>query len=173
LCYRTRFKKKVFIKTPPEQVFRAWATAEHIRQWFIAKADNIGPDGRPRQAAELVQPGDQYFWQWHQDLNASGTILEVVENQRLKFTFGDKTPDSEEQILVTVTLSASEDGGETLLELTQENMADTPAAQVGWHLGCNLGWSFFITNLKGWLEHGIDLRETDPDRAYAARAISH
>ena len=52
-------------------------------------------------------------------------------------------------------------------------MADTPAANVSWHLGCNLGWSFFMTNLKGLLEHGVDLRETDPERAYASRAITH
>jgi hypothetical protein len=30
-----------------------------------------------------------------------------------------------------------------------------------------------MTNLKALLEHGIDLRETGPDRAYASRAITH
>ena len=56
--------------------------------------------------------------------------------------------------------------------ITQENMADTTEAHSGWHLSCNLGWSFFMTNLKAFLEHGIDLREADPERAYASRAIS-
>ena len=28
--------------------------------------------------------------------------------------------------------------------------------------------AFFFANLKAWLEHGIDLRETDPKRAGAA-----
>jgi hypothetical protein len=37
----------------------------------------------------------------------------------------------------------------------------------------HLGWSFFMTNLKALLEHGVDLREFDPDRAYASRAITH
>lgn len=167
----TRFKKKIFIKATPMQVFQAWARAESITQWFIAEAENVGPDDTPRQPAEQVQPGDRYFWRWHQDLSTSGTMLEVVENRRLKFTFGDKTSGSEEKILVTVDFSDAD--GQTLLELTQENMADTPEAHATWHLGCNLGWSFFITNLKGLLEYGIDLRETDPDRAYAARTISH
>ena len=40
-------------------------------------------------------------------------------------------------------------------------------------MGCNLGWSFFITNLKALLEHGIDLRETDPDKAYTVRTLTH
>ena len=33
-------------------------------------------------------------------------------------------------------------------------------------------WRFFMTNLKAWLEHGVDLREVDPERAYASRAIT-
>jgi hypothetical protein len=30
--------------------------------------------------------------------------------------------------------------------------------------GCAMGWTFFLANLKAWLEHGIDLRETNPNR---------
>ena len=167
----TRFKKKIFIKATPEQVFESWALADKITRWFIARAENVAPDGTPRRGTAPVQPGDRYVWQWHQDLRAQGEMLEVVDNQRLKFTFGDKTPGADEKILVTVELSDIE--GETLLELTQENMADTLEAHAGWHLGCNLGWTFFITNLKALLEHGVDLRETDPDRAYASRAVTH
>ena len=51
-------------------------------------------------------------------------------------------------------------------------MADTLEAHAGWHMSCNLGWSFFMTNLKALLEHNIDLRETNPERAYQSRAIS-
>ena len=35
------------------------------------------------------------------------------------------------------------------------------------------GSDLTITNLKALLEHGVDLRETDPDRAYASRAVTH
>ncbi len=44
---------------------------------------------------------------------------------------------------------------------------------MNWHMGCNLGWSFFMTNRKALLEHGVDFRETDPEKAYASRAITH
>jgi hypothetical protein len=44
--------------------------------------------------------------------------------------------------------------------------------KVGWYMGCNMGWSFFMTNLKALLEYGADLREYDAERAYASRAIS-
>jgi uncharacterized protein YndB with AHSA1/START domain len=114
---------------------------------------------------------------WHyrrtrKEYSTQGTILEVIENKRLAFTFGDKEPDSEEKIRVTVDVSLT-DEKTTLLRLVQENMADTPQARVSWHMQCNLGWSFFMTNLKGWLEYGVDLRETDRERAYDARALTH
>lgn len=167
----TQFKKKIYINANIEQVFQAWAIPENIIKWFIAEADYVTEDNTPRPATDIVQAGDRYYWKWHQDLETEGLILEVVENESLKFTFGNKEENSDEKILVTVSLS--EDGENTLLELTQENMADTPQAHVSWHMQCNLGWSFFITNLKGFLEYGVDLRETDPDRAYDSRAVTH
>ena len=167
----TCFKKQIFIEAEKEAVFQAWAVPEKIVQWFIAEADYTVADTSPRNAAEAVAAGDSYHWRWHQDLEAQGDIIEVVENERLRFTFGNKTPNSDEKIIVTVQVK--EVANATLLELTQENMVLSDQAQVYWHMGCNLGWSFFMTNLKGLLEHGIDLRETDPERAYASRAISH
>jgi len=168
----TRFERRIFINASPEIVFRAWAVPENIVKWYIAKAEYQTAAGVPRKPDELVAVGDSYYWEWHQDLRTKGTILEVVENEKLVFTFGDKEPDSEEKIIVTVEVSPT-DEGDTLLRLVQENMADTPQAHVSWHMQCNLGWSFFMTNLKGLLEHGIDLRETDRERAYDARALTH
>jgi uncharacterized protein YndB with AHSA1/START domain len=168
----TRFERRIFIKAAPEVVFRAWAVPENIVKWFIAAAEYESKDHTPRPATEVVAAGDTYYWEWHQDLSIRGTILEVVDNGKLVFTFGDREPDSDEKIIVTVDVLPEEDGV-TLLRLVQENMADTPQAHVSWHMQCNLGWSFFMTNLKGLLEHGVDLRETDRERAYEARAVTH
>jgi uncharacterized protein YndB with AHSA1/START domain len=168
----TRFERRIFINARPEAVFRAWAVPQEIIKWFIAKANCRAADGTPRPSSQLVSAGDTYFWEWHQDLRTQGTILEVIENEKLVFTFGDKEPGSEGKIIVTVLVSLTEDGI-TLLRLIQENMADTPQAHVSWHMQCNLGWSFFMTNLKGLLEHEVDLRETDRERAYDARALTH
>lgn len=167
----TTFKKQIFINAGPEQVFRAWTTPGGIVQWFIATADYTDPGGAPRPNSETVKAGDHYHWRWHQDLETSGIVLEVVENQKFRFTFGDKEKGTDDKVVVTVTLKP--ENGTTLLELAQENMPNTPEAHVNWHMGCNLGWSFFMTNLKALLEYGVDLRETDPQRAYASRAITH
>jgi len=168
----TRFERHVFIEADPATVFQAWVVPENIVKWFIATADVTAPGGQARPTSAMVSAGDHYYWQWHQDLSTSGQILEMVENKKLVFTFGDKEPGSDEKIIVTVDVRAEPDGV-TRLRLVQENMADTPQAHVGWHLGCNLGWSFFMTNLKGQLEYGVDLRETDRERAYDSRALTH
>ena len=167
----TRFERQIFIKADQAAIFRAWAVPENIVKWFIASAEYIAADNTPRKATDVVAAGDAYYWEWHQDLRTHGTILEVVENKKLVFTFGDKEPGSDEKIIVTVEVALQEDGV-TLLRLVQEHMADTPQAHVSWHMQCNLGWSFFMTNLKAWLELGIDLREKSPERAGATRAIS-
>ena len=167
----TKFKKQVFIHADPEAVFDVWAKPSEIVKWFIARAEYTSPDGRIRLDNETVQAGDSYYWRWHQDLDIKGEILRVVDGSLFQFTFGDKETGSNEKIIVTVKVTQIEPGT-TLLELSQDNMADTPEAHSGWHLSCNLGWSFFMTNLKALLEHGVDLREYSQDRAAASRAIT-
>jgi uncharacterized protein YndB with AHSA1/START domain len=167
----TSFRKQVFIRDSAANVFLAWATSGGIVQWFIKEAVNTGSDGQLRSGGEIVQPGDRYAWHWHQDLSSSGHFVDVEPDHLLKFTFGKKHPSSEEFIYVTLRLEEVEPGL-TRLELSQDNMEDSPEAHVRWHMQCNLGWSFFMTNLKAYLEHRVDLRETDPDRAYLSRAVN-
>ncbi|MEM7335916.1 MAG: SRPBCC domain-containing protein [Chloroflexota bacterium] len=166
----TKFKKQVFINASVEDVFDAWAIPNELIKWFIAKADYQDGKTTPREPNYHIEDGDLYEWKWHQDLEAAGEVKEVIPNERLVFTFGKQAPHSDEDVLVTVEVNAEQDGY-TKLSLTQENMADTPYGHR-YHLSCNLGWSFFMTNLKGVLEHGVDLREFHPDRVDAARAIS-
>jgi len=167
----TRFKRQVFIDAKPEAVFNAWAKPGEIIKWFIAQADYVSSQGIKRKPSETIEVGDQYHWRWHQELEARGEILSIHENRSLRFTFGDKEPGSNEKIIVTIDITTSE-SGDTSLELTQENMANTPEAHSTWHLSCNLGWSFFMTNLKAFLEYGVDLRETNTKRANTSRAVS-
>lgn len=167
----TQFTRKIYLKADIETVFRAWTTPAGLTQWFIAEAEYTTPENVLRADDEIVEQGDQYHWRWHQDLETKGEVLQVLPNKRFQVTFGNKDDVSNEKIIVTVNFHDL--GDETLVELTQSNMADTPEAHAGWHLGCNMGWSFFMTNLKALLEHGVDLRETDPERAYTERAITH
>lgn len=168
-CDWTRFEKKVFIDAGRERVFDAWALPNEITRWFIAQADYFTSDGRPRGGQQPIEAGDRYHWRWHQDLETQGAICQVIPGSRLVFTFG-RVEGASEDVLVTVDVAPAADG-RTVLTLIQENMPLTPAGQQ-FHLSCNLGWSFFMTNLKAVLEHDVDLRETDPELAMASRAIS-
>ncbi len=167
----TQFTREIFIHADLPTVFEAWAKPEEITKWFIATADVMQINNHSRPADEMMQIGDQYHWRWHQDLHANGTILDIVENERLQFTFGEKEINSSEKIIVTVTFHELDDCISVVLK--QENLPDNEQSHVQWHMGCNMGWSFFMTNLKAFLEHGIDLRETNQQRAYASRAITH
>jgi len=166
----TRFTRKIFIKADSGTVFEAWTKAEKITQWFIAEAQYRRADATKRAADEMIQVGDSYFWRWHQNLDISGKILDVIPDKKLRFTFGENGDASGGNIIVTVTIHQLD--GETLLELEQENMPTTEDAKLGWYLSCNMGWSFFMSNLKARLEHDVDLREYDAERAYMSRAIS-
>jgi hypothetical protein len=39
-------------------------------------------------------------------------------------------------------------------------------------MGCAMGWTFFLANLKAYLENGIDLRGHDPKRCYKQNFIN-
>ena len=58
----------------------------------------------------------------------------------------------------TVTVTIKKELGETIVELTQENIPLDESSKVKYHLGCMEGWTFFLANLKSILEGGIDLR---------------
>ena len=48
---------------------------------------------------------------------------------------------------------------EVELILRQNNIPTDEKNMVNVHMGCNLGWSFWMVNLKAWLEHGILLND--------------
>lgn len=166
----SKFVRKAYIKAPIENIFNAWVNPHDITTWFIKEARYTDKDGNLRGKDEPIQSGDSYFWQWHQDLQSRGEVIEVVPNQLLKFTFGNKEKGSEEKVIISVEFK--EGDGETEFTLTQKNMGGSDLDKAQYHLSCNMGWSFFMTNMKAVYENGIDLREHDPKRAMDTRALS-
>jgi len=166
----TKFSKAVFIKAPKESVYRSWVNSSEILKWYVAESTLISKDGVTRKSGEDMQISDTYRWKWHQDHSVEGTVLDLVENEQIKFTFGKDQTRPNEEIIVNILLR--EQHQITELTLEQTNMADTAEGHLSWHLSCNLGWSFFLTNLKSYIEFGNDLREHDQEKAFKSRAIS-
>ena len=166
----SEFTRKAYIKATLTQVFDAWVKPNEIVTWFIKDAKYTSPEGISRPDNEYPQAGDDYYWKWHQNMDTQGKVLVVEPDVRFQFTFGKKETNSEEYVIVTIDFT--KENNETVYTLRQDNMGGPDLTKAEYHFSCNMGWSFFMTNMKAVLEHGIDLRELDEKRAYETRAMS-
>jgi len=148
------FTKKVFIRSSKEKLYWCWATSEGICSWFLRKAEYIGQDGGPRNQEAYLQTGDNYIWEWYNwDGQEKGKVLEANGTDFLEFSFTDSK--------VSVRIESRETN--CLLTLRQYNIPMDEESKLNIHHGCSNGWTFWLTNLKAYLEHGILLNETEMD----------
>ncbi|MFD0861278.1 SRPBCC domain-containing protein [Sungkyunkwania multivorans] len=153
------FTKRIHIKTSMEKLYWCWGTAEGITSWFLRKAEYTSPDGKNRSASEHIKKGDSYVWAWHNwDSEEKGSVLDANGIDLVAWSFaGD--------CIVTVTLEQKEKA--ILLSLVQSNIPVDEKSKLEIHHGCSNGWTFWMANIKAYLEHGILLNETEIDlRAY-------
>ncbi|MFD0964213.1 SRPBCC family protein [Pseudofulvibacter geojedonensis] len=147
------FTKKIHLKKNIQTVYNAWASSEIICTWFLREAVFTDTNGKPRKQNENTEKGDSYSWKWHNwDGEEKGTILEANGKDKLVFSFAGDAQ-------VNIQLTQKED--HTLLELTQSNIPTDDTNKFKLYCGCSNGWTFWIANLKAYLEHGILLHETD------------
>jgi len=98
------FKRRIYINNSSvKELFRKWATPGGITEWFIEFATYESKNGVIRKPDEVVQKGDKYVWVFHRGSSVEGEVLDVVEDSLFKFTFGKNDPDSEKDVIVTVT----------------------------------------------------------------------
>ncbi|WP_435625100.1 SRPBCC family protein [Flagellimonas sp.] len=148
------FTKKIYIKAPLEKLYEYWATSEGISSWFLRKAEYSSTDGSKREPLEKIQKGDKYIWDWHNwDILAMGEVLEANGKDILVFTF--------EGSVVSITLENHKRG--VLVTLRQYNIPTDDESKLKVHYGCSNGWTFWLANLKAYVEHGVLLNETDLD----------
>lgn len=166
----TQFTQNEYVKASKEEIFRKWATAKGITEWFIALAEYKDQNARIRDPKEIVHAGDHYTWIFYTGFTMTGKILEVKENELFKFTFGKKEPDSDEDVIVTVRFHKQKD--RVRIEMFQENIADNNYGHIHYNMSCQLGWSYFMMNLRSIYESGYDLREKEKDLAEKSRAYT-
>ena len=137
-------KQSVSIKKPLEVVFKALTQADELVRWFPSRAES---DPRPGGKFKL-------FWDFtdpSQNGSQEGEYVEVIPNEKLSYTW---TADS---VRTLVTFVLSEANGETTVDLdhsTTQNGVDEKKL----HDDHANQWGFFLMNLKGYLEAGMDLR---------------
>jgi uncharacterized protein YndB with AHSA1/START domain len=148
----TSFKVAGDYNTDIRRLYEAWATTGGLEKWFLRKANFYTVPMRTREPEEFIMKEDTYEWYWHgygDDTFERGEILEANGTDLLKFTFSGGS-------IVTVELSSR--NGISLIELTQENIPPEDDPSKNLFVQCQVGWTFYMANLKSVIEGGIDLR---------------
>jgi uncharacterized protein YndB with AHSA1/START domain len=120
------------LRAPPERVYRAFLDADARVKWlppngFTGKVheSNATAGGSYRMSFTNFSNGQSHSW--------GGTYLELVPNERLRYTDRFDDPNLPGEMTVTVTFVAVSVGTE--LNVLQEGIPDAiPAEQ------CYLGW---------------------------------
>ena len=120
------------LRAPPERVYRAFLDADARAKWlppngFTGKVheSNATVGGRYRMSFTNFSNGQSHSW--------GGTYLDLVPNERLRYSDRFDDPNLPGEMTVTVTLKAVSVGTE--LNVVQEGIPDAiPAEQ------CYLGW---------------------------------
>ncbi len=148
------FTKKIHIKAPLEKLYWCWGTAEGITSWFLRKA-LYTTSGKARNPQEHVQAGDRYTWAWHNwDEEETGAILQANGSDFLEFSFAGVSK---------VSVALEDKGTAVLITLKQYEIPTDEQHMLNVHHGCSNGWTFWLANLKAYLEHGVLLNETEFD----------
>jgi len=149
------FTKKIYIDASKEKIYWCWGTADGICTWFLSSAFYQNKKGEQRDANSFIEKGDTYTWKWYNwDGEETGQILEANDTDKIEFSFAGHCK-------VSVTLQ--EEKNKVLVTLTQSNIPTDEKNKMNIHVGCSNGWTFWLTNLKAFLEHGILLNETTMD----------
>ncbi|MEX0274640.1 MAG: SRPBCC domain-containing protein [Flavobacteriaceae bacterium] len=150
------FQKKIYIKAPLDTIYKSWATTKGIEAWFLEKAVYTTGMDTIRDAGEFIQGGDTYVWKWNNwNEKERGNILQANGKDFIEFSFAND--------ICKVSVSLQEVKEAVLLDLRQYDMPTDEETKMNLYNGCSCGWTFWLTNLKAYLEHGILLNETEFD----------
>ncbi|AMR33205.1 hypothetical protein A0256_18165 [Mucilaginibacter sp. PAMC 26640] len=133
-------------------LYMAWATPGGLEKWFLRKADFFTVPMRLRAADEQICKEDTYVWHWHGHDNSvteRGSVLEANGHDFIKFTFTGGS---------TVSVSFSTRNGLTIIDLVQDDIPQESDPKKNLLVKCQIGWTFYLANLKSVMEGGRDLR---------------
>lgn len=148
------FTKKIYIKSTLEKLYWCWGTETGICSWFLRSAIYASTNGEQRKPEEHIQAGDSYTWMWHNwDGEEKGTVLKANGSDFMEISFADSK--------VSVSLEQHETA--VLVSLKQHQIPTDETSKLNIHHGCSNGWTFWLANLKAYLEHGILLNEMEFD----------
>ena len=136
-------------------VYLAFTTPQGLESWFLRTADFYTLPKRQREKTEQINKEDIYEWQWYgYEEVETGQILDINLIDFLKFTFSGGSE-------VSVTFKSVKDL--TIVELTQKYIPEENDLSKNLYVQCQIGWTFYLANLKSVVEGGVDLRNKRND----------
>jgi len=137
------------ILRPVAEVFDAVVSSDKLCRYFTA------------QASGDLEEGTETRWRWkHYEFELPVVVDKVTPNELILLTLDSKTwkKTIDESYPVKVIFEFEElDDGYTMLSISEEGWKTDADGLKASHDNCG-GWTHMATCLKGWIEHGIDLR---------------
>lgn len=136
------------LTTKPEKVYRAFIEADAMAKW-------LPPNGFTCTVHQLeAKVGGTFRMSFRNFTTGAshsfgGTYLELVPNERLRYTDKFDDPNLPGEIVVTVTLKAVSCGTE--VNIVQEGIPDVIPTEA-----CYLGWQDSLRNLASLVEPEIN-----------------
>lgn len=148
------FEKRVLIDAKLEDVYDAWTKCVELEKWFLKQAIFYDLETNDKIDNQKNVPSkSNYSWTWYaQNYSESGKILTTNTTDYLEFTFAGNC---------IVKVSLTRFSNKTMVTLIQEDIPENDESKLNVRLGCAFGWTFYLINLKSYLEGGIDLRNKE------------
>ena len=135
------------LRAPPERVYRAFLDADAMAKWippygFTCQVHHMDPKvgGTFRMSFTSFSTGNGHSF--------GGEYLELVPDERLRYTDKFDDPNLPGEILVTVTFTKVSCGTE--INIVQENLPDVIPVEM-----CYLGWQESLAQLATLVEPEI------------------
>ncbi|MEE6272637.1 SRPBCC domain-containing protein [Georgenia sp. MJ206] len=137
------------VARPCAEVYEAIADPEQLSRYFTTG----GARGR-------LEPGNDVTWDFHDFPGAFPvTVVEATPPHRLVIRWdGGETTREDGTTTTTFELEPADDGARTLVTITESSWRATPDGAKNAFGNCE-GWTFMLSALKVWLEHGVNLRD--------------
>jgi uncharacterized protein YndB with AHSA1/START domain len=129
---------------PPELVFRAWSSAEHLRHWFCPAAYSVADarvDFRVGGAFDICMRSPQGHDHW-----TRGRYTEIVPHSRLIIDMNAVAERDRALFRAYTVVRFTEERGGTRLEVTQSYTLLDPAA-AAMIQGAPIGWGQTLDRL--------------------------
>jgi uncharacterized protein YndB with AHSA1/START domain len=133
-------------EAPRELVWKVWSDPSHFVHWMgprdypmVQQEGEFRPGGRWRGCLRSIKTGED-MWQ-------SGVYQEIVEPERIVFTFAWDRPDGSRSPETVITVTFAEHRGKTVMTFTQTGFDSVD--QLEGHRG---GWNSSFDRLADYLK---------------------